>query len=60
MEDDIGQQSDGMDANLRDIELSLKETVSRAIHPVLTSDGILLVNWYTTGKEYELSCECRC
>lgn len=28
---------------------SLAATVSRPIHPVLTSSGITLIDWYTTG-----------
>lgn len=30
---------------------SMTATVSRPIHPVLTSSGIILIDWYATGME---------
>lgn len=50
----IGQQSDESKLSL-DEELaqrdnvSVARTVSRPVHPVMTSDGVILVDWYTTG-----------
>lgn len=36
-------------AQRADIE-PIERTISRPIHPVMTSDGIILIDWYATGK----------
>lgn len=36
---------------------ALKATTSRVIHPVKTKDGVILVDWYSTGTSW-VSCSC--
>ena len=32
-----------------EIGFTLSKSISRPIHPVITSEGIILIDWYTTG-----------
>lgn len=56
----FGQQSDESNLDLdeeraqRD-NVTVERTISRPVHPVMTPDGVILIDWYTTGtsnREY--------
>lgn len=46
------QETGGSSEGDRDIErgTALQTTSSHAIHPVVTKDGIILVDWYSEGR----------
>ncbi|KAF8863389.1 MFS general substrate transporter [Acephala macrosclerotiorum] len=50
----FGQRSDGSKLSLDEEQaqqaddVSIARTVSRPVHPVMTSDGVILIDWYTT------------
>jgi MFS transporter, DHA1 family, multidrug resistance protein len=44
----------------RDMQLALQRSTSQAIKPEKTADGKILVDWYTTGKQFNTHLRGKC